>query len=262
MTILEEIIANTKKEVAERKTNYNISQLEASSYFKRDVLPSLKAHLLDSSKSGIISEIKKKSPSKGIINDKLSVEEVALAYQASGASAISVLTDFNYFGGKMEYLTSVKEKVQIPILRKDFMVDEYQIIEAKSIGADIILLIAAALEPKKLETLAKLAKSIGLEVLMEVHNEEELNRSLNPYLDVIGVNNRNLKTFEVSIQNSIDLAEKIPNEFLKISESGLKDAQTILKLKSVGYQGFLIGETFMKTDNPGKTLAELTKEIS
>jgi len=261
MNILEEIILNTQKEVDERKAKVSLASLESTAYFQRNSLASLKASLADASTSGIISEIKKKSPSKGIINDKVTVEEVGVAYEAAKASAISVLTDFKYFGGTMEYLQRVREKVTIPILRKDFMVDEYQVLEAKAIGADVILLIAAALTPQKLEDLAKFAKSIGLEVLMEVHNEEELNRSLNPYLDVVGVNNRNLKTFEVSVQTSIDLVEKIPDDFMKISESGLKDAETILSLKKVGYQGFLIGETFMKTDDPGEALRKLSDEL-
>ncbi|MFK7899349.1 MAG: indole-3-glycerol phosphate synthase TrpC [Cyclobacteriaceae bacterium] len=261
MNILDQINANTKKEVAERKTQVTVSSLEKQAYFQRNELPSLRKHLLDPSKSGIIAEIKKKSPSKGIINDSISVEDVGEAYQVAGASAISVLTDFTYFGGKMEYLKAVRERVSIPILRKDFMVDEYQVLEAKAIGADIILLIAASLTPKEIKNLAQLAKSIGLEVLMEVHNQEELDRSLNEYLDVVGVNNRNLKTFDVSTQTSLDLLDNIPNDFLKISESGLKDAATINELKQAGYQGFLIGETFMKTNNPGKALSELISEI-
>ncbi len=161
----------------------------------------------------------------------------------------------------MEYLTSVREVVEIPVLRKDFIVDEYQLLEAKAIGADVILLIAACLEPKRLEELAKSAKSLGLEVLMEVHDKEELDRSLNPYLDVVGVNNRNLKTFDVSVQTSLALAEFIPDDFRKISESGLKDAQTIVDLKKGGFEGFLIGETFMKTENPAQALQQLISDI-
>jgi indole-3-glycerol phosphate synthase len=260
MTILDKIVANTEKEVAARKAQVAISTLESAAYFERDTY-SLKEYLVLPEKSGIIAEVKKQSPSKGIINDKVTVEEVGQGYFEAGASAISVLTDLEFFGGKMEYLTKVREVVEIPVLRKDFIVDEYQLLEAKAIGADVILLIAACLEPKRLEELAKFAKSLGLEVLMEVHNKEELDRSLNPYLDVVGVNNRILKTFDVSIQTSLDLAEFIPNEFRKISESGLKDAQTIVDLKKGGFEGFLIGETFMKTENPAQALSKLIAEI-
>lgn len=260
MTILDKIIANTKIEVAERKAKISVQTLEKSAHFNRKTY-SLKEYLVLPEKSGIIAEIKKQSPSKGIINDKVSIEEVGQGYYSVGASAISVLTDFEFFGGKMEYLEAVRPLVEIPILRKDFMVDEYQILEAKAIGADVILLIAACLEPKRLEELAKFAKSLGLEILMEVHNREELERSLNPYLDVVGVNNRNLKTFDVSVQTSLELAELIPNDFRKISESALKDAETIVQLKRAGYEGFLIGETFMKTENPSQALANLITEI-
>ncbi len=260
MTILDKIVANTEKEVAERKAKVATSTLENSAYFERDTY-SLKDYLVLPEKSGIIAEVKKQSPSKGIINDKVTVEEVGQGYFEVGASAISVLTDLEFFGGKMEYLTSVREVVEIPVLRKDFIVDEYQLLEAKAIGADVILLIAACLEPKRLEELAKSAKSLGLEVLMEVHDKEELDRSLNAYLDVVGVNNRNLKTFDVSVQTSLALAEFIPDDFRKISESGLKDAQTIVDLKKGGFEGFLIGETFMKTENPAQALQQLISDI-
>lgn len=255
--VLDKIVANTKIEVAARKQQVTIADLEKKKAFDRTPYV-LKDFIRDETKSGIIAEIKKKSPSKGIINDKISVEEVGVGYEAAGASAISVLTDFEYFGGKMEYLEAVRAKVNIPILRKDFMVDEFQIIEAKAIGADVILLIAACLEPHELRNLAKMAKSLGLSVLMEVHNLEELERSLCPELDVVGVNNRNLKNMEVTIQTSIDLADKIPTEFLKISESGLKGGDEITALKKHGYEGFLIGESFMKTNDPA---AELKKFI-
>jgi indole-3-glycerol phosphate synthase len=161
----------------------------------------------------------------------------------------------------MEYLTAVRERVEIPVLRKDFILTEYQIVEAKAIGADVVLLIAASLGPKRLEELAKFAQSLGLEVLMEVHNLEELERSINPYLNVVGVNNRNLKTMEVSVQTSLDLVERIPNEFVRISESGLSTASTLKELKEVGYQGFLMGESFMKTENPSLALGDLIAEL-
>lgn len=260
MNILDKIVANTRKEVEVRKQQVSIQELEQSPLFDRQTY-SMSEFLVAPEKSGIIAEIKKQSPSKGIINDKVSVEEVGIGYEKAGASAISVLTDMEFFGGKMEYLTAVRKEVNIPILRKDFIIDEYQLLEAKAIGADVVLLIAACLNPTELEYLAKFAQNLGLEVLMEVHDKEELDRSISPFLNVIGVNNRNLKTFETSIQTSLDLVNDIPNDFKKVSESGLKDAATILELRAAGYNGFLIGETFMKTANPWQTLAKLVDEI-
>jgi indole-3-glycerol phosphate synthase len=260
MTILDHINNNTLKEVALRQSEVSIKTLESSVYFDRNVY-SLKASIANSSQFGIIAEVKFKSPSKGVINDKLSPQEVGEGYYNVGASAISVLTDIEYFGGKMEYLTAVRECVKIPVLRKDFILTEYQIVEAKSIGADAILLIAASMTPERLSELAKFAHSLGLEVLMEVHDLEELQNFITPNIDVVGVNNRNLKTMDVSIQTSIDLVEHIPTEFVKISESGIRNAATIHQLRSVGYQGFLIGESFMTTENPGKALNTFIKSI-
>ena len=178
-----------------------------------------------------------------------------------GASAISILTDTEFFGGKNEDLTTARKFNYCPILRKDFTIDEYQIVEAKSIGADAILLIAAVLSPKRLNELALFARSFGLEVLMEAHNEEELNSHLNDNVDVVGVNNRNLKTFEVNIETSIGLAESIPDQFVKISESGISKHETVIKLKKHGFQGFLIGEYFMSHGRPGAACAEFIQKI-
>lgn len=260
MNILDKIVANTANEVRERKQLVSVANLEAVIWFDRTPL-SLKEFVLDPLKSGIIAEVKKKSPSKGVINDKVSVVEAATGYENAGASAISVLTDFEFFGGKMEFLTEVKEHVSVPVLRKDFIIDEYQLLEAKAIGADVILLIAACLEPNRLFELAKFAKSLGLSVLMEVHDLAELERSISPDLDAIGVNNRNLKTFDVSIQTSLDLVEKIPNDFVKISESGLSEPAVLKELKTAGYEGFLMGEAFMKTPNPGETMSVLVDQL-
>ena len=260
MNILDKIVANTTKEVAERKSLVPTSKLEYSPFFERDCFK-VTEFLIDPNKSGIIAEIKKQSPSKGVINDSISVEEVGIGYEKSGASAISVLTDYEFFGGKMDYLTQVREKVNIPVLRKDFMIDEYQVIEAKAIGADFILLIAACLTPEKMKSLATLAHSLGMQVLMEVHDKEELLRSIMPELDVIGVNNRNLKTFDVSIQTSLDLLEFIPDDFKKVSESGLSEVSDMKILRTAGFAGFLIGETFMKTSDPAGALDQLAKEL-
>lgn len=267
MDILNKIIAHKKKEIARNREIDPIKYLENSIYFQTKPV-SLKKYLLRKDKSGIIAEFKRKSPSKGFINQYADVETVTIGYMQAGASALSVLTDKEFFGGNFNDLTIARKLNYCPVLRKDFIIDEYQIIEAKSIGADAILLIAAALEKKQLKKLAQFAKSLNLEVLMEIHHKEELDY-LNEHLDIIGVNNRNLKTFEVSIENSISLSNFIPDEFVKISESGISDPLNILKLKQHGFKGFLIGETFMKTSSPQITcrkfiskLKSLEKEIA
>lgn len=261
MNILEEIIAHKHKEVEERKSLFPTKLLEQSLYYGSNTV-SLKKYILREDKSGIIAEIKRKSPSKGVINAHVEVERTSIGYMQAGASALSVLTDETYFGGKNEDLTKARKYNFCPILRKDFTVDEYQIIEAKSIGADAILLIAAALSPEQIKSFGKLAKSLGLEVLLEVHNEAELNASVNEYVDLVGVNNRNLKTFDVDIQTSIDLSDKIANEFVKVSESGISDPQTIAKLKTHGFNGFLIGERFMTSSRPEKSCARFIESLS
>ncbi|MES2732615.1 MAG: indole-3-glycerol phosphate synthase TrpC [Bacteroidota bacterium] len=260
MDILDQIIAHKRTEVAERKSLYPVKLLESSIYFQTPTV-SLKKYLLRPDKSGIIAEIKRKSPSKGMINRYVSVERTSIGYMQAGASALSVLTDLQFFGGKNEDLTTARKFNFCPILRKDFTIDEYQIIEAKSIGADAILLIAAVLEPKEVERLAQTAHSLGLEVLLEVHNLQELEASLSPHIDLVGVNNRNLKDFSVSIETSIELANAIPGEFIKISESGISQPQTIRRLQEVGYKGFLMGETFMKNSRPEKACADFVESL-
>jgi len=255
MNILDKIVANKKKEVQYAKDRTSYTQLEESDFFHRDCY-SFKEFLLDPERTGIIAEFKRKSPSKGIINDKVSVKEVTKAYADAGASALSVLTDRDFFMGKKADLVAARQSNTIPVLRKDFMIDEYQVIEAKSLGADIILLIAAILTPAEIQTMASLAKSLGLNVLLEVHNLEELERSINPNLDAIGVNNRNLADFTVSVETSYKLAPHIPPEFLKISESAISQPETIKQLKLAGFNGFLIGENFMKQEDPGKAMRD------
>lgn len=260
VNILEKIIARKKEEIALAKSIVSVKELEKQAEFNNSFI-SLKQSFLMDNKAGIIAEHKRKSPSKGIINDSLSVEFITKGYENAGASALSVLTDYDFFGGTKEDLIAARKATNLPILRKDFMIDEYQILEAKAWGADVILLIAANLEVKQLRNLAQFAKKIGLEVLMEVHSEEELLQNINLHVDFIGVNNRNLKTFEVSIQNSLELADLIPNEFIKIAESGLTTENEIRTLQKVGYKGFLIGETFMRTQNPGESCKELIEKI-
>lgn len=260
MNILDQIIAHKLTEVEERRGLYPVKLLENSVYFQSQPV-SLKKYLLRPDKVGIIAEIKRKSPSKGMINRYVSIERTSIGYMQAGASALSVLTDTQFFGGKNEDLTTARKFNFCPILRKDFIIDEYQILEAKALGADVILLIAAVLDNEKITKLAQFAHTLGLEVLLEVHDKEELNRSLSPHVDLIGVNNRNLKDFQVSVDISLQLGDLIPNEFVKISESGISSAQTILSLRSAGYRGFLIGETFMKNSRPEKACADFIEEI-
>jgi indole-3-glycerol phosphate synthase len=260
MNILEKIIADKYREVAERKSLIPVKLLEKSIFFDGKVV-SMKKYVTDPEKSGIIAEFKRKSPSKGLINAAASVEQVSIGYMQAGASALSILTDQEYFGGSNEDLKVARKFNFCPILRKDFVVDEYQIIEAKSIGADCILLIAAALEPEKLKSLAYFAKSLGLEVLLEVHDGEELEKSLNDGVDLVGVNNRNLKTFDVSLDTSLELVSSIPSSFVKISESGISDPKTLIELKKAGFDGFLIGENFMKSSRPEQAAYNFIKEF-
>ena len=258
MNILEEIIEYKKEEVKSRKAIVKTAVLEKRELFSRTVLP-LKNFLLDRSRTGIIAEFKRRSPSKGIINPDVDVLEVTKGYTEHGASCLSVLTDEHFFGGSDEDL--IKARInKIPILRKDFVIDEYQLIEAKSIGADVILLIAACLTIAEVKRLASFAKNLGLEVLLELHAEEELEHICDE-TDVIGINNRNLKTFDVDIERSLRMAERIPFPKFKIAESGISSVNDILLFKKHGFQGFLIGENFMKATNPTIAFAEFVKQL-
>lgn len=260
MNILDKIIETKKVEVANQKKVVSIAQLEKYAPFTRKC-NSLKSNLLKEGASGIIAEFKQKSPSKGEINFNVKVEKATKGYVDAGASCLSVLTDYEYFGGNLSNLAKAREtNPDIPILRKDFMIDSYQIVEAKAYGADVILLIAACLEKEQALQLAKKAKELGLDVLMEIHNAQEL-EVVNDYVDIVGVNNRNLKTFEVSLETSVELSKLIPEKFVKISESGLSGATEIKYLQKNGFKGFLIGETFMKTDDPGQACKQLITEI-
>ncbi|SHI34529.1 indole-3-glycerol phosphate synthase [Mesonia phycicola] len=259
ITILDTIVKHKITEIQLKKEFFPTSYLESSVLFERTCF-SLSKNLKNST-SGIIAEHKRRSPSKPNINQNLYVNEVVLGYKKAGACGSSVLTDNSFFGGSLEDLQLARASVNLPLLRKDFTIDEYQILEAKAHGADAILLIAAILTPQQVLNFTKLAHQLGLEVLLEVHNEEELQVNLNAPVQLIGVNNRNLKTFEVSTEISKNLAEKIPEEMVKISESGLKSVNDIIELREFGYRGFLIGETFMKTDNPGASAKKLIDEI-
>ena len=250
MNILETIVAKKKTEVAERKAVQTISDLEKLPLFAMPTL-SLKEYLLQPDKSGIIAEFKKQSPSKGIINNCSFTAEVVKDYEKHGASAVSVLTDGEFFGGSLDDLKEAASVLHIPLLRKDFIIDEYQLIEAKAFGADIILLIAACLSEAEVKSLSATAQNLGLNVLLEIHSESEFDH-ISDEIDVVGINNRDLKTFKVDLNHSVELAKKIPSQKLKISESGIDDVKTIEFLRNNGFSGFLIGERFMKEENPGE----------
>jgi indole-3-glycerol phosphate synthase len=259
MNILDKIVDQKKIEVAERKRIRSILDLEKESLFSKENY-SLTSFIGNDAKTGIIAEYKRKSPSKGIINHHSTVEEVTAAYVANGAAGLSVLTDELFFGGRIEDL--VKATVNsIPLLRKDFMIDEYQLIEAKAFGADVILLIAACLTPNEVKQMASTAKNIGLEVLLEIHNEQELDHICEE-VDFVGVNNRNLKNFEVSINTSLQLINKIPTTKIAIAESGINNVDTIITLKKAGFKGFLIGEHFMRENDPANTFADFVKQLN
>jgi indole-3-glycerol phosphate synthase len=260
MNILDKIIIDKRREVILKKSIIPISQLENSVLFDKKTI-SLSNNLRNSA-TGIIAEHKRRSPSKPNINNSFTVEEVVKGYEQAGVCGISILTDGKYFGGSLDDLLLARATVNIPLLRKEFIVDEYQILEAKAYGADLILLIAAVLTRHEIKHLSEFAKALDLEVLLEVHNLEELQKSIMPSMDMIGVNNRNLKTFEVSLDFSKQLANEIPNEFVKVSESGISTIEAIQELKPFGYKGFLIGENFMKTENAGESAKEFIKNIT
>lgn len=259
MDILEKIVRDKRKEVDLRKSIIPISQLENSVLCNRNKVSLAQA--LKNSATGIIAEHKRRSPSKSIINNNLNVQDVATGYESAGVCGMSVLTDGKYFGGSLDDLLVTRAAVQLPLLRKEFVIDEYQILEAKAYGADVILLIAAILTRNEIKKLSEFAKRLDLDVLLEVHNEEELHKSVMPSLDMLGVNNRNLKTFSVSLETSKSLASLIPNDFVKVSESGISSIEAIKELQPYGYLGFLIGENFMKTENPGKSATNFIKSL-
>ena len=259
MNILDKIVKDKRVEVTLRKKLIPIKQLEQSVLFGKETI-SL-ANNLRHSKSGIIAEHKRRSPSKSVINQSLNVQDVAKGYEDAGVCGMSVLTDGKYFGGSLDDLLMARASCTLPLLRKEFIIDDYQIIEAKAYGADVILLIAAILNREEIKQFSELAKNLNLDVLLEVHNEDELHKSIMPSLDMLGVNNRNLKTFEVSLETSKVLSTIIPDDFVKVSESGISSVEAIKELQPFGYQGFLIGENFMKTDNPGGSATEFINKL-
>ncbi|MFH4965099.1 indole-3-glycerol phosphate synthase TrpC [Gaetbulibacter sp. M235] len=259
MNILDKIVADKRVEVDLRKSLIPVKQLEHSVLFERETI-SL-ANKLRLSQTGIIAEHKRRSPSKSLINQTLNVFEVAKGYENAGVCGMSVLTDGKYFGGSLDDLLTARASCNLPLLRKEFIIDEYQLLEAKAFGADVILLIAAILSRDEIKQFSEFAKNLKLDVLLEVHNEEELHKSLMPSLDMLGINNRNLKTFDVSLETSKTLSKLIPNDFVKVSESGISNVASIKDLQFYGFQGFLIGENFMKTDNAGESAKQFIKEL-
>ncbi|MCG8579982.1 MAG: indole-3-glycerol phosphate synthase TrpC [Bacteroidales bacterium] len=259
MNILDKIVAHKVVEVKKAMKLTSVEELMDRPMFN-EAVPSLKNSIISPQKSGVITEFKRQSPSKGVINDQVGVEDVVIGYEKSGSSALSVLTDQRFFGGCNEDLTIARKVTSIPILRKDFIIDPYQVYEAKAIGASAILLIAAILDVNQAKELGALANYLGMEVLMELHAPEETER-INPFVDVVGINNRNLKTFEVDLEQSIQLAASLPDDKIKISESGIHAAEDVHYLRKNGFEGFLIGENFMKTDDPAKAFDEFAKAI-
>ena len=259
MNILDNIVADKRKEVDIKKSIIPVSHLEESILFERATF-SLSQKLKES-RTGIIAEHKRRSPSKSVINQNLNVFDVAKGYEDAGVCGMSVLTDGKYFGGALDDLLIARASCNLPLLRKEFIIDTYQIIEAKAFGADAILLIAAILNKAEIKEFSELAKTLKLDVLLEVHNEDELHKSIMPSLDMIGVNNRNLKTFEVSLDISKQLSSLIPNNFVKISESGISSVEAIKELQPFDYKGFLIGENFMKTENAGQSAKQFIQDL-
>jgi indole-3-glycerol phosphate synthase len=257
MTVLSEIIAATRRRVAECRSNMNLFDLErrAEAHVPRGFRKALETASL--SGPAIIAELKKASPSKGLIRSDFNVAELAKELAASGASALSVLTDEEYFQGSLENLRLASSNTSLPCLRKDFIVDELQVLEARANSADAILLIVAALSETELGRLAKRAAEMKLSVLCEVHDEEELGRALDAGCDLIGVNNRDLKTFKVDMTTALRVGDMLPHGVVAVAESGIENGRDIARLRAAGYDAFLIGETLMKAEAPGKALETL-----
>lgn len=258
MNILDKIITRKKQEISDTKSKISLQQIKDSELFGRKTF-SLKEAL--QSKSGIIAEFKRQSPSKGIINDKISPLEVVSAYEKFGASGISILTDKDFFGGSFEDILNVRNHINIPILRKDFMIDEYQFYEAKSLGADVVLLIASCLSPQQVQEFTQLSHKLGLEVLLEIHTEKEL-KHFNSNIDLVGINNRNLKDFKVDLQHSVTLKNQLPKDILSVAESGIYNIEDFNYLKEKGFDAFLMGEYFMKHENPAQQFKEFISSVT
>ena len=261
MDILQEIVAHKRIEVERFKQQLSEQEIHRRVEPLLDFSVPSMSKALTASESGIIAEFKRRSPSKGWIKEEGKAEEIPLSYQEHGAAALSILTDEQYFGGKDDFIRTARHAgVHIPILYKNFIIDEYQLFQARLCGASAVLLIAADLSKKECKALLHTAHELGMEVLLEMHSEEELEYAeLEP--DMYGINNRNLGTFTTDVQNSFRLAELLPKDSVKVSESGISNPDTVKALRIAGFRGFLIGETFMKTSDPGKALKDFISKL-
>ena len=257
--ILDQIIAFKKEEVEQKKRLVSVRELEKSFHYGRTCI-SMKQSL-QSSPTGIIAEFKRKSPSKGWINFEANPAEIVPAYEKAGVSGSSILTDRNFFGGSEDDLKKIREMVKIPLLRKDFIIEEYQLFEAKAMGADVILLIASCLTIKEAGILSRRAKELGMEVLLELHHEQELDY-IHPCTDIAVINNRDLQSFQVNLETSLKLIQQLPPDIIKISESGISSVDSIVQLREAGFRGFLMGENFMKTSDPGTACLKFIQEFT
>lgn len=260
MNILEQIVACKTEQVRQKKLLHPVPLLERSEYFRTPTV-SMKHYLSRNDKSGIIAEFKRKSPSKGLLNKYASVEQTSIGYMQAGASALSVLTDEEFFAGSNNDLVTARQFNYCPILRKDFIIDEYQVTEARSIGADAVLLIAAILPPERVRQLAQAAKDLGLEVILEIHSEKELDK-LDDRIDIVGVNNRDLQTFVTDVDRSLVLFDHIPDNFFRIAESGIDSPDTAFRLLERGFDGLLIGEHFMRSSRPEQACAQFIHALN
>jgi len=255
--LLETIVAATRRIVEVREAREPVVALERRAAARTPRPGAFRSALSVPARINVIAECKRRSPSRGVIREHYDVVAAASGYAAAGAAAISVLTEPTFFDGSLEHLTAVRHAVSTPLLRKDFIVSEYQLLEARASGADAVLLIVAALTPRKLRRLAAGAATLGLDVLVEVHNAEELRVAADAGVGIVGVNNRNLRTLQVDVQASESLMAHMPPGVIAVSESGLKTAADIARLSALGYQAFLIGERFMETTDPGAALGAL-----
>lgn len=259
MNILEQIVGRKHQEVIGQKSSVSISYLEKSCFFWSECRSFRKCLLQDGS-AGIIAEFKRRSPSAGIINADAIPAETGIAYQNAGASAVSVLTDHDFFGGSLADLTDVRESIDLPVLRKEFIIDEYQVVESKSIGADAILLISGIIPDKALDSLFTLATSLGMEVLVEIHDEKDIS-SIPHKAGLVGINSRNLSDFSVNKSSVARLIKKLPSGLTIIAESGIRSVTDYHFLRDAGFDGFLIGEHFMRNDDPGAACKSFVDSI-
>ncbi len=257
--ILKKIVARKVEEIAERSAKVSIDELKAQldgASPPRGFVEAIKAKIA-AGQAGVIAEIKKASPSKGVMRENFIPEQIAKSYEKGGAACLSVLTDIDFFQGGDEYLKEARAACSLPVIRKDFIIDPYQVVEARVMGADCILLIAACLEDEQMKSLAELANSLGMDVLIEVHDEEELQRSLPLKQTLVGINNRNLRTFETSLDTTLRMLELIPEGRIVVTESGIHSADDVKLMRNHNVNAFLVGEAFMRAEEPGERLAEL-----